>query len=80
VHTPDVPSKAEADATGVLYGAAAALHHGAGGGHRGAAAAAAAAGDPPPTDLTKALVFGMINSIATIPALVAYAAIVFKVC
>ena len=81
VRTPDVPTKAEADASGVLYGAAAALAHGGGGGPRGAAAAAAAAaaGDPPPTDITKALVFGMINSIATIPALVAYAAIVFKV-
>lgn len=31
------------------------------------------------TDLSRALVFGLINSIATIPALVAYAAIVFKV-
>lgn len=31
------------------------------------------------TDLSRALVFGMINAVATIPALVAYAAIVFKV-
>ncbi|KAL4859503.1 putative vacuolar membrane protein [Chlorella vulgaris] len=30
------------------------------------------------TELSKALVFGMINSVATIPSLVAYAAIVFK--
>jgi SulP family sulfate permease len=30
------------------------------------------------TELSRALVFGLINSVATIPALVAYAAIVFK--
>jgi hypothetical protein len=38
----------------------------------------APAGGPPPTPLSKALVFGAINAVAGIPALVAYAAIVFK--
>ena len=53
-----------------------------GGGAAAAAAAAQQAADArsiSSTDLTRAFVFGFINSVATIPALVAYAAIVFKV-